>query len=70
MAIGMTEKERATLEAVIKHGSITRAAGALRLPISTVSQRVMRMSIKARRYELWTKEFERYKLQMPTKYFA
>jgi len=68
MTIGMTDKEREAMEAIIKYGTIKDAARELGIPMNTLSQRVSRIKLKAHRYELWLKEFERLKLQLPPKY--
>ena len=68
MTIGMTEKEREAMEAIIKYGTIKDAARESGIPMNTLSQRISRIKLKAHRYELWLKEFERLKLQLPPKY--
>lgn len=68
LTIGMTEKEREAMEAIINNVTMTDAARELGMPLNTLSQRIMRIKLKARRYELWLREFERLKLQLPPKY--
>lgn len=68
MEVGLSEKDREALEAVIKFNSVKAAAAEMGVSITTLSQRLSRMRLKAHRYEMWLKEFDRLKLQLPPKY--
>jgi len=64
----MTDLERETMEALIKYHSMKVAAQELGIALNTLSQRVLRIKLKAEKYRLWLREFERYALQLPPKY--
>jgi len=64
----MTDKEREAMEAIIKYGTAKQAALELGISLNTLSQRLSRIKLKAYRYEMLLKEFERLKLQLPPKY--
>jgi len=68
MPVGMTDKEREVLELIVKYGSLKQAAVNSGMSMNTLNQRLVRLRIKAEKYRLWIKEFERLKLQLPTRY--
>jgi hypothetical protein len=68
MPVGMTEKEREVLELIIKHGSLKQACISEGMSMNTLNQRLVRIRIKAEKTRLWMKEYERLKLQLPTRY--
>jgi len=70
MPIGMTDKEREAVDLIIRYGSMKEACMRTGIPMNTLNQRMIRLRVKAEKYRLWIKEFERLKLQLPTKYVA
>ena len=68
MPVGMTEREKQVLELIVKYGSLKQACISEGMSMNTLSQRLVRLRIKAEKYRLWMKEYERLKLQLPTRY--
>jgi hypothetical protein len=68
MPVGMTDKEREVLELIVKYGSLKQACISEGRSMNTLNQRLVRIRIKAEKYRLWLKEYERLKLQLPTRY--
>jgi len=68
MPVGLTEKEREVLELIIRHGSLKQACISEGMSMNVLSQRLVRLRIKAEKHRLWMKEYERLKLQLPVRY--
>lgn len=68
MTIGLTDKEREAMEAIIKWNTMKRAAEELGIPLGTLNQRVLRLKMKSYKYRLWIKDFDKLILQFPPKY--
>jgi len=68
MPVGLTEKEREVLELIIKYGSLKQACISEGMSMNVLNQRLVRIRIKAEKYRLWMKEYEKLKLQLPVRY--
>jgi len=66
--LGLSDKERELLEALVVHGSVKSASEAIDVPPSTASQRLLRLKLRYQRAKLLVTEYERYKLRMPIRY--
>jgi hypothetical protein len=68
MPVGMTDAEREVLELIIKYGSLKQACISEGMSMNVLNQRLVRIRIKAEKYRLWMKEYEKLKLQLPVRY--
>jgi hypothetical protein len=64
----MADKEREVLELIIRHGSLKQACINTGISMNVLNQRLVRIRVKAEKTRLWMKEYERLKLQLPTRY--
>jgi len=61
----ITDKELELLTALERHGSLKRAAEALGIPVSTASQRLIRLKMRYTFARDFLRDFERWRLRLP-----
>lgn len=64
----MTEKEKETVEAVLKEGGLTRAAGVLGISPTTASMRLRRLMHRYHKAKDFIETVDYYRRKMPARY--
>ena len=63
---GLTEGEKEVLEALVRHGTLTKAAKAIGVSVGLASARKQRALGKYLKAQAIIKEYERYRIRAPT----
>jgi len=61
----ITDKELEILSAIERHGTLTDAARALGINVSTASQRVLRLKLRYIQAREFMRQYERWKFRLP-----